>query len=263
MKKINLTKEELDSLIKKNYRVNKDSGYVSNTGSYGMVLPYEGELGLKLLAPLAVKGYFDEEALEENMNPYYLISPRQIEYLSEKQSKIKLSSLPKGVAYYKDKPVAIILKYFNNHKNLLELYNEDSTVIISILEKVLYSVKELMENDIYQMDVKESNFLYSKLDYKVEPIDLDGPLIKVAHNDIMREEIIYENILEMFAFLIKQKLNNLLNNNELNTDEYNERLAYIKELKSGIYIYESLILYLKEVKKNNILEKSKKYIKQK
>ena len=74
MKKINLTKEELDSLIKKNYRVNKDSGYVSNTGSYGMVLPYEGELGLKLLAPLAVKGYFDEEALEENINYFMCIT---------------------------------------------------------------------------------------------------------------------------------------------------------------------------------------------
>ncbi len=263
MKKINLTKEELDSLIKKNYRVDKNSGYISNAGSFGIVLPYEGDLGLKILAPLAVKGYFDEDALEENISPYHLISPRQIEYLSEKQSKIKLSSLPEGVAYYNDKAVAIILRYFNNHKNLLELYNEDSTIIISILEKVLYAVRELMENDIYQMDVKESNFLYSQLDYKVEPIDLDGPLIKVAHNDIMREEIIYENMLEMFAFLIKQKLNSLLNNNELKLEEYNERLAFMENLKHGIYIYESLILYLKEVKKNNILEKSKKYIKQK
>lgn len=253
MIQINLSKEEINEIIRKNSEKIKE-----NKGSYGIVLPYEKELGLKFGIELEKHGKFNEEAFEKYSTSQEGISKRQIEYLSGLQSKIKLSTLPKGIAYYDNKPIAIILKYFNNHKDLLELENEHGTAVISVLEKVLRSVTELMENGIYQMDIRESNFLFSTLDYKAEAIDLDGPFVSVSHNDIMKETFIYERLQKMFAFLTKQKLDKLLNKKEIDISEYQEKLKILRNLKYEIFIYESLVLYLEEIKKNHIVEKSKR-----
>lgn len=258
MEKINLTKEELDNLIKKNHLNKTNNGYYMNTGCFGSVIPYKGDLGLKIHIELAKNNQFSEESFEKYVESREMISDRQIEYLASKQPNIKLSSLPKGVAYYKGKPVAVVLKYFNDHKDLLSLYMEEGKTVLDVLEGVLNSTKELIENDIYQMDIKEANFLFSKQNHKVEAVDLDGPLIVISYQNILYEERIYKNILKMSEFLIKRKLELLHKCKYLDSEEYFKRQEIINALRTEVYFYESLQLYLGEIRNKKILEKSKK-----
>lgn len=228
-----------------------------NKGAFGTVLPYENGLGLKFYNGL-IDSDFSNNALYTMKAQ---ISEAQIELLSRKQKDIKLTNLPLGIAYYNDVPAAVIIKYFSNHSDLLELCKEHNTVVIGTLQKLLYIVDELIKNGIYQLDIKETNFLFSKLDYSVQAIDLDGPLIRIGRENIAMEEDVYESLESMFFFLIKEKLLYDRNNNIFDENDYKCRIDYLRSLKRSIYVYESLQGFINNIKDNRLLDSPKKIFK--
>ncbi len=257
MEKIQLSKENLNKLIDKNrYNI------IKNRGGFGIVLPYENGLGLKFSADLIINNCFDEDLFREDLEGYK-ISEKQISYLANVQKNIKLSSLPKGVAYYNKKPVAVILKYFYNHDSLYNSSKEHSEVLYKMYKDVVIAVDELMSHGIYQLDIKESNFLYSKNDFRVQPIDFDGGLIRVGRGNRIYEERIYDDLIEMIYFMFSQKLVYLKSINCINEKMYNDKLSSLKYIKSFINdysIYDRAFNLIEDVKDNKILEfKKNKY----
>ena len=234
MEKIYLSRENISKLVEKNKH-----NIIKNKGGFGIVLPYDRDFGLKFSADLLRDNFFDEEKFNNNLEEYK-ISEWQIECLANTQERVKLTSLPKGVAYYNNKPVAVVLKYFYNHKNLYESYIEHNAPFFRI----------------YQLDAKGSNFLYSRPSYKIETIDLDGELIKLSRENIVYEQRIYEDLIDMFDFLFKEKLMYLKRTNQISDNDYYARLSSLGCLKNtikGFHIYESAEGFVNEVKKCKML----------
>ncbi len=251
MEIMKLSKNDINNLIEKNkHNINK------NRGGYGIVLPYNNEIGLKFSADLLKNYYFDVDMFNNDLEQYK-ISERQIDYMAEAQEKVRLTSLPKGIAYYNKKPVAIIIKYFYNHKNLYDCCAEHSENLFKILKEILIAVDELMGNGIYQLDIKESNFMYSKNDYHAQPIDLDGEFVKIDYGNSFYEHLIYEQLIEMYNYLFKGKLGCLRNLSQIDERSYNDKISELECLKKMINsfdIYERTMGFLEEVKEHKILE---------
>lgn len=240
MERLILSKQEIDNIRKiKNF----------DSGSYGVVVPYENGLALKFSRNIIDNG-LDSEL--ENKQLY--ISEYQIKKLVDRQSKIKLTSLPKGVAYYDNIPVAVIIKYFKNYHDLYEVKNENHHDIINVFQQLLYIIDELINNGIYQFDIKENNFLYSPIDFNVQAIDLDGPFINISEENIFSEELVYKKLMSMMLYLAFNKIN--LDN--YTQDELDNKLEYLQSLKTNIYGYYSINGIINVLKNSQLLDPSVK-----
>ncbi|CCY94649.1 unknown [Firmicutes bacterium CAG:884] len=249
MQIINLSNNDLESITSR-------SDY--KKGSFGTVVQVEGDLGIKFYNDF-LNSYKKKSINDIRMET--IISVPQIELLTRKQEKVKLTTLPLGVAYYQNIPVGVIIKYFEKHNTLFELFKEHNTVIINILQRVLDIVNELLKNGIFQTDIKENNFLYSTIDYSAQAIDLDGLRVEIGRENIWLEETVYESLIDMFIFLVKEKLLFEYNNCELDENDYKARIECLKLLKHNIYVFESLQGFINEVKKIRLLEPPKKILK--
>ena len=250
MQKINLNDKIIEN-ITRNYN-NLQSG------GFGTVAQIDKDLAIKFYGGF-LTGY-KEKNIDEISKETTIYVP-QINVLTKKQKDIKLTTLPLGVAYYQDVPVGVIIKYFEKHNTLFELYKENDDVIINILQNVLESIKELLINGIFQTDIKEDNFLYSTTDYKAQAIDLDGMKIDIGRENIWLEEMIYESLLKMFIYLANKRLLFKYNNGEIEKDDYETKVKSVKSLDYNIYIYESLQLFINTIKNKKILESKQKILK--
>lgn len=249
MQIINLSNNDLESIASR-------SDY--KKGSFGTVVQVEGDLGIKFYNGF-LNSYKKKSINDIRMET--IISVPQIELLTRKQEKVKLTTLPLGVSYYQNIPVGVIIKYFEKHNTLFELFKEHNTVIINILQRVLDIVNELLKNGIFQTDIKENNFLYSTIDYSAQAIDLDGLRVEIGRENIWLEETVYESLIDMFIFLVKEKLLFEYNNCVLDENDYKARIECLKLLKHNIYVFESLQGFINEVKKIRLLEPPKKILK--
>lgn len=240
MEKLTLTKQEINNIRKmKNL----------NGGSYGVIVPYKNNLALKFSRNIIEDG-IDSEL----KNKQLYISEYQIKKLVDKQSKIKLTSLPKGIAYYDNIPVAVIIKYFKNYHDLYNIKNENHHDIINVFQQLLCIIDELINNGIYQFDIKENNFLYSQSDFNVQAIDLDGPFINISEENIFSEELVYRGLMNMMLYLAYRKIN--LDN--YTYEELNSKIEYLYSLKTNIYGYYSINGIINTLRNSQLLDPSKK-----
>jgi len=244
MKTLNLTRETIKKIINQNDIPN-------NSGLFGMCCNYDANTALKF--DLSVLNNY-RQLIDFNSAFISQISVAQIDKLARLGDKIKLSSLPQGIAYCENVPVAVILKYFGNHRSLLSLPCELKDNLLKVLFDINDVIDELCQNYIYQLDIKENNFLYSKTNFKAEAIDLDGIFIDIAcHENIRQEELIYEKIVQMFIHLIEEKM--IVS--ALSEDEINKRMEEVKSYYFGINNYYGVRALLRSVQKNNVLQKIK------
>jgi len=244
MKTLDLTREQIKNIIKQNDIPN-------NSGLFGICCNYDENIALK----------FDLSILNEHkevidFNSAYIsqINVSQIDKLARLGDKVKLSSLPLGIAYCENVPVAVILKYFGNHRSLLSLPCELKENLLKVLFDINDIVDELCQNYIYQLDIKENNFLYSKTNFKAEAIDLDGMLMNISsYENIRQEEMIYEKLIKMFMYLIHEKMVVF----GLSENEINKRMEELKGYYFGINNYYGANAFLRSVNEKNILQKIK------
>lgn len=244
MKTLDLTREEIKNIIKAN-EIN------NNSGIFGLCCNFDGNYALKF--DLSVLNHKNEEI---DLNSCYLsqINVAQIDKLARLNDKVKLSTLPIGIAYCENVPVAVILKYFKNHRNLLSLPCELKDNLLKVLFSINDIIDELCQNYIYQLDIKESNFLYSKNTFIAQAIDLDGMLLDVAdHENITQEETIYEKLIYMFIHIIEEKMTVY----DLSNEEIKKRMEEIKSYNFNINNYYGINSFLRCVKAKNALQKIK------
>lgn len=249
MEKINLNEKEIYNIIKSN-------NFTCESGGFGSVFKYKDGLGLKFSAGLFNLNGFDKEYFESHKNELY-VNEKQIELLVSKQNKVKLTSLPKGVAYYNGVPIAVILEYFENHKSFYNLMYEHYTAIISVFYKFVDIINELVDNGIYQLDVKESNFLYSSLDYSAKAIDLDGPLVKCLSNERYSKSV-YNCFYKMICNMVKTKISYDISNNLIDFNEAKRRICILDEYSKGIHNADALEFLIDFINNFYILDYKKK-----
>jgi len=250
MKKINLSREEIKNILALN-RIPSNM----RKGSFGLTCSYNRDVALKFDLSL-LKNYseINENSIKSMWCNKGEIFVPQIERLARLQDKIKLSSLPQGVAYCEGIPVAIILKYFENHNNLLTLPCENNDDFLYVLFQINDIVDELCQNYIYQTDIKEDNFLYSRVDYKAQAIDLDGILLKLSTDEnILDEETIYSALIDMYMFLIKEKLIA----SGVSDEKLFELMIIAKSFYHGIDGYYGVDSFLRSIQSEKILQKIK------
>ena len=110
----------------------------------------------------------------EVIDPFGGINVYQIEWLSGVE--VQNSSLPEGVVFYHKMPIGVIYPhYFEGYDSFLELYKEDSDLILDNLTKAINYNLELIDHDIVNTDFCAKNILYSGTD--VQLIDLSGKYI--------------------------------------------------------------------------------------
>lgn len=250
MQKINLNEKEIYDIVKSN-------NFNYEYGSFGSVFKYKDGLGLKFSAGLVGSNGFDKEYFESHKDRLY-VNEKQIELLASKQDKVRFSSLPKGVAYYNGVPIGVILKYFDNHKGLYNIKDENPKDIISVFFNVIDIIDELIYNNIYQLDIKESNFLYSLDNRSTQAIDLDGEYIKFSSSNDYYECSIYSCLFKMFSFLVKTRLLDDVEKKLIDLEDAKERIEFLKKHDRGVYYFGILESFIYSIDKSNILDYDKK-----
>lgn len=246
MKTLDLTRDEIKTIIDFNKIPNN-----LNRGTFGLCCNYDDNIVLKF--DLSVLQDF-KEIIDFSNGYISQINIVQINRLCRLSDKIKLTTMPLGIAYCENVPVAVMLKYFNNHRNLLSLPCELKDNLFHVLFSINDVVDELCQNYIYQLDISERNFLYSKTNFKPEAIDLDGMLVDVSNCEkIRQEELIYERLIEMYMHIIMEKMVVY----GFSQYEIEQKMIDIKKYYFGINGYYGTTAFLRGIKEENILRKIK------
>ena len=111
--------------------------------------------------------------------------PKMIEELIVRQSNIKLTEFPTGVVSINQYPIGQEIPFYNGYQTLREFSHSISsvegkeTVLPKVYIKILLSLKELIENEIYYSDVHSGNFLVNVNDFDIDTriIDFDSGLV--------------------------------------------------------------------------------------
>ncbi len=178
-----LSREEI------NYFLRREE--VVGQGVYGIVLPYNDELVIKLYYKDFIDGYIDRNIdtfennilrnieVEKIMFESKMIDNRKLEMLVNNFSKLKITKcgdLIQGIVTYKEYPIGILLRNYVCYNKLSDIYNHLLKVDLEwIFGEIKRLLNDLEEYGIYPGDIKEDNVLVKKDGniFDVKIIDLD------------------------------------------------------------------------------------------
>ena len=168
----------MDFINIKNLIVNSE---VVGYGAYGYVLRRDN-FCYKIDLNLYKK--FKENNIDENQfldlilcskNGWYIYPKIDlINYYDSIRDKVKYTKLPRGIVYYKEYPILLKMDYHENYVNLpyAFLFNKE---IYQILFNITRAYRELLENNVYQLDFCcGHNIMVNEITKDVQLIDLDG-----------------------------------------------------------------------------------------
>lgn len=129
-----------------------------------------------------------------------------------------------NILSYKGLLVGVEMKYYKDFLELnevLELLDEKS--LKKCLNRILYLIKDLLNNNIIVRDIKENNILVNPTTLEVVLIDLDGKETVYGPRNYVKnypynEELTINNFYEMVNRLEKKKQKNIQNVWNTNVD---------------------------------------------
>lgn len=134
---------------------------------------------------------------------FWQYDSKKLETLIALQKSINYTTLPLGCINVENIFMGTILKYFDNHKKLIELKNYNIDFIVFMLKDLKQILQELTSQNIYPTDLDDENILVSKYG-KLELIDLDGldtVLSEQKDLDLLKTVInLYKNIILDFLY---------------------------------------------------------------
>lgn len=122
-----------------------------------------------------------------------------------RQENVHLTSLPEGMVLVDDYPAGCILNRFICHENIDKMNYYRKEAQYKILKGLILRVKELVENQIYPLDLNNQNLLYEEKGNvlvsktgKVEIIDLDRSSAAYTPNRLRHyENFVYSSLGEL------------------------------------------------------------------
>lgn len=166
-------------------------------------------------------------------------SPRIIEEAASRQQYIQHSTLPLGALYIDDKFKGCVLKEHHGYGDIYNINILPKKLKIKLLKKLVLNVKELLDHDIYHVDlsnkkipgVHKGNVLFS-LTGDIQLIDLDGKSTIYTHRfDSQFYQLTIQSLLALITDLLF----------ELDIEEeFFEDIMYITEKLKELGFSESL-----------------------
>jgi len=218
MKVIELTNDEvMDILSAKKEIVGK--------GYYGILSVYDDNTLIKLYYKDIINTYtsLDPQKLDKEINDELQVIKTFKELgleISDRYERINIiykhlqntnsNLLIKGIVTYKNYVLGVLLKYYKDYNNLTTTFEKLShEEQIKVLKRVQYLLNELMENNIYPIDLREDNILINKSNLDVKLIDLDDNEIRIEDKFYIEKHFeIKQGCLDKYNAMEKRLLRN-------------------------------------------------------
>ena len=165
---------------------------------------------------------------------------RLVAKLQEKQSKIKLTDFPTGVVTINNSVIGQEIPIYNNYTNLhslSEFINGDNYLdkiekLKTIYLNIVYSIEELLENDIIYSDIQRGNILFNKIDFaNIKIIDFDYTYTKFKKTTLKDVHEI-SCLLAIIFDVINKDINMSYEFGEINeSNSFNDMKQKIKNFK--------------------------------
>lgn len=175
MKKVEINKENLMQLLK-----NKD--ITIGQGTYGLIKKVDDNTLLKIYYKKIYNTYksLNEETLDKEIS-----NNKEIEEIVKSQELVELRrqhllklyelSLIKGIVLYENYEIGVLLTYYKDYEELTDSFQKLSvSEKKETLSKIKIELENLMKNNIYPHDLKESNIMINLNNLDIKIIDLDG-----------------------------------------------------------------------------------------
>lgn len=175
MKKIEINKENLMKLLK-----NKD--ITIGQGTYGLVKKIDDNTLLKIYYKKIYNTYksLNEQTLDKEISNNkeiadFIRNPVHEELRRKKLLKLYELSLINGIVLYEDYEIGVLLTYYKDYEELTDSFQKLSlNEKKETLSKIKIELENLMKNNIYPHDLKESNIMINLNNLDIKLIDLDG-----------------------------------------------------------------------------------------
>lgn len=186
MKIVNLTKSELENYVH-NEKFSGSHGSLSLYDKNTLIkIHYKNIESIYLLDDFSMLDSRIDELLEqeERFKKLNMDTFSHFQKLIEKLN-ITHSPLLEGIAMYRGYPIGVLMKYYENYKNLGDVITslgENQKVYVT--NRVEFLLYELINSSIYPRDIKMDNILINTdtLDTKIIDLDDNETLIEdVAH----------------------------------------------------------------------------------
>jgi len=157
---------------------------------------------------------------------------KMIQFLQEKQEKIKLTQFPTGIVTLNGNIIGQEIPYYANYMTLFDYlkkyFIKDPFSIYMILIEI---IKEMYEEEILYLDVHPKNFMINKSDLDIKMIDFDDSYVKFQTHEFYKEQL-FSNIKNMIDCL--NKLCGLDDLVFLQTDNFDDCSYQIKQMQKII-----------------------------
>ena len=164
-------------------------GIVRPIDNYTLIKYYRADVKPKNIDMTIEKINFKKEQLKEALrrSPNYETREKKIIKARRALLKTKYSkSLIRGIAYYDDYAFGVLLSWYKNYftmmdKELKNLSLSERTQLMDNLDMVL---EDFISNNIFPIDMKESNIMFNPRTLDVKFIDLDDGLCKFLDSKV-------------------------------------------------------------------------------
>ena len=193
-------------------------------------------------------------------------SLKKLEFLCEAQQNIKNTKLPYGAVNIDNKFTGCIQEYFDGYNELNILNSLPIDECIYLFKIFLENLDELIQNNIYPIDLFYGNVLASQSRKSIQIIDLDGlgSVIKKQHNkkvlqvslkqylSTVLETLFYGDINEMWYVNYKSLLK-----------KYPFKKEYVDSMLGNKLSFELLYEFLEYIQKDekDLFKNNKKILK--
>ena len=212
MKNYELKKEQLLSLL--------FEGNVIGMGTNGIIKQFDSKTLAKIYYKKIIDTYLSknpnllDNEIETNKQIQKTMLADKVSFLeAEKQEQKKLQylyeiGLVKGILFYKEFKIGLLLNYYKEHTILSKIKNDlNFENLLFIMENIERMLEEIMKNGIYPEDLKEDNILVRLNDLDIKFIDLDDLETRYEDTDyILNHPYIKNNCLEAYKQMRKRIL---------------------------------------------------------
>lgn len=124
-----------------------------------------------------------------------------ISALADKQENVKLTEFPYGVVTQGRRVIGQEVRLYKEYEPLSKkVYSLTNEQFLIVCKKVSEIIKELINNDIYYLDIHEDNFLVND-DLDVKLIDFSYNCVIFCHNNQNESRFCHEKLESMFTKL--------------------------------------------------------------
>lgn len=211
MRNVEITKEQLLTLI--------FVGNLIGMGTYGIIKQVNSTTLAKIYYKEIINTYLSkdssklDEEIEMNKEIQKMINEREnfLELKELEQKKLQYLyeiNLVKGILFYKNYKIGVLLNYYKDYSRLTDMVNKlNFDDLYFVVECIKFKLEEMMQNGLFLLDLREDNILVRQRDLDIKFIDLDDSETRFEKEDyVLNHSYIKNDCLEQYKQMRKRIL---------------------------------------------------------